>query len=105
MFQLSPLSDGTYQIKLRKDGRYVTGKTDRYAYGICSFKYMDDEIRDSITTGKRPISYRIKLRDKKVYLQATNIHLHIKHLLYIQLANNLNRQKNMYLYIKYHHNP
>lgn len=70
MFQLSPLSDGTYQIKLRKDGRYVTDKTDRYAYGICSFKYMDDEIRDSITTGKRPISYRIKLRDKKVYLQA-----------------------------------
>lgn len=67
MFQLIPNGDG-YDIKIRKDSRYATDS--KYVIGHCSFKYLDDEIRSSIIDKDRPISYRIKLRGRKVYLQA-----------------------------------
>ena len=70
MFQLKPNALGGYDIQLRKDGRYVMEKKDRYAEGRCSFKYLDDEIRSSLINKDRPMSYRIKIRGRKVYLQA-----------------------------------
>ena len=70
MFQLTPQPDGTYFIKLRKDGKYVTSKADRYLYGKCSFSYLDDEVRTLLQDRDRPVSYRIKMRGNKVYLQA-----------------------------------
>lgn len=72
MFTLYPQTDGSYMIRLRKDGKYVTGTkaANKYIYGRCSFSYLDDEIRNSIQHSDRPVSYRIKIRGRKVYLQA-----------------------------------
>lgn len=67
MFQLTP-DDGGYAIKVRKDGRYDAD--GRYVTGHCSFKYLDQEIRSSIQNQDRPLSYRMKIRGRKVYLQA-----------------------------------
>ena len=71
MFHLEPLSDGTYGVQIRKDGRYAGGtKNTNYVYGICSFSYLDDELRKTLLSRCRPVSYRIKIRGRKVYLQA-----------------------------------
>ena len=68
MFHLEPDKDGSYIIKIRKDGRY--DREHKYVYGSCRFCYMDDEIRDIVTKGGRAVSYRLKIRGPKVYLQA-----------------------------------
>lgn len=68
MFQLLENAQGSYDIKIRKDAKYATDKTDRYVTGKCSFKYLNGEIRMSLKD--KPISYRIKIRGQKVYLQA-----------------------------------
>lgn len=68
MFHLVPNSDGSYNIRIRKDGKYVSA--GKYVTGKCRFSYMDDEIRDIVTNGGRPVSYRLKIRGPKVYLQA-----------------------------------
>ena len=67
MFQLSPDAEG-YDIKIRKDGKYDSD--GRYVYGKCRFKYLDDELRESLRNRDRPVSYRIKIRGTKIYLQA-----------------------------------
>lgn len=67
MFQLTPNGNG-YDIKIRKDGRYIND--GKYVTGHCQFKYLANEIQNSIVNRDRPISYRIKLRGKKAYLQA-----------------------------------
>ena len=69
MFQLIPQPEGFYRIKLRKDTHYVTSKDDRYLYGKCSFSYLDDELKTLLNDHDRPVSYRIKIRENKVYLQ------------------------------------
>lgn len=69
MFQLSANPDGTYRIQIRKDGQFVSGK-DKYVTATCSFRYMNAEIRNSIKDHSRPVSYRLKIRGSKVYLQA-----------------------------------
>ena len=68
MFQLSPDADGDYDVKISKDGKY--NADSKYVYGKCHFKYLDDELRESIQNRDRPVSYRIKFRGTKVYLQA-----------------------------------
>ncbi len=68
MFHLEPDKDGSYIIKIRKDGR--SDPEQKYVYGACRFSYMDDEIRDIVTGGGRAISFRLKVRGPKVYLQA-----------------------------------
>jgi hypothetical protein len=68
MFHLVPNADGSYTINIRKDRKYVSD--GKYVTGKCCFSYMDNEIRDIVTNGGRPISYRIKVRGTKVYLQA-----------------------------------
>ena len=68
MFHLTPNDDGSYTIRIRKDGKY--DDADKYVYGECRFSYMDDEIRDIVTNKTQAISYRIKFRGTKVYLQA-----------------------------------
>lgn len=68
MFHLVPNADGSYTINIRKDRKYVSD--GKYVTGKCCFSYMDNEIRDIVTNGERPISYRIKVRGTKVYLQA-----------------------------------
>lgn len=68
MFQLSPNAEGGYDIKIRKDGKYDSD--GRYVYGKCRFKYLDDELRESLRNRDRPVSYRIKIRGTKIYLQA-----------------------------------
>jgi len=69
MFQLTPQEDGTYSIKLRKDGKYAASKDDRYLYGKCSFSYLNDELQKLLQDRDRPVSCRIKIRGNKVYLQ------------------------------------
>lgn len=68
MFHLIPNADGSYNIRIRKDGNYVSG--GKYVFGSCRFSYMDNEIKDIVTNGERPINYRLKIRGSKVYLQA-----------------------------------
>ena len=68
MFQLRPDTDGSYEIRIRKDGKYDSD--GKYVLGKCRFKYLDDELLKSLTNRDRPVSYRIKLRGTKVYLQA-----------------------------------
>lgn len=69
MFQLSLEPDDAYAIKVRKDSKYASDE-DKYITGKCRFSYLDDEIRNSIVNRDRPISYRLKIRGRKVYLQA-----------------------------------
>ena len=68
MFQLRPNTEGGYDIRIRKDGKYDSD--GRYVYGKCRFKYLDDELRESLENRDRPVSYRIKMRGTKIYLQA-----------------------------------
>lgn len=69
MFQLTPCDDGTYKIMVRKDSSFVQGR-DKYVYGSCSFRYLDDELKRSLVLRDRPVSYRFKIRGRKVFLQA-----------------------------------
>ena len=68
MFQLRPDAEGSYDIRIRKDGKY--DRDGRYVYGKCRFKYLDDELRESLRNRDRPVSYRIRIRGTKIYLQA-----------------------------------
>ncbi len=68
MFQLSPDAAGGYDVRIRKDGKYDSD--GKYVHGRCHFKYLDDELRESLQNRDRPVSYRIKMRGRKVYLQA-----------------------------------
>ena len=68
MFHLESNSDGSFTIKIRKDGKYVD--STKYVYGKCTFSYMTDELKHIVTGGKQAIHYRLKLRGTKVYLQA-----------------------------------
>lgn len=68
MFQLSANTDGTFIIKVRKDADFVD--TDKYVTGTCTFKYLADELRNILINKDKPITYRVKIRDNKVYVQA-----------------------------------
>ena len=68
MFSLFCNDNGTYTIRVRKDGRF-DDKDNKYIYGICTFSYMDPEIKRILKERNHPLSYRIKIRGKKVYLQ------------------------------------
>jgi IS605 OrfB family transposase len=68
MFQLRPNAEGSYDIQIRMDGKYDSDV--KYVYGKCRFKYLDDELRESLRNRDRPVSYRIKIRGTKIYLQA-----------------------------------
>ena len=70
MFQLTPLPDGGFHIKCRKDGMTVTGKEDRYVEGTCMFSYMGDCLRRQLSEKTNGITYRIHFEGRKVYLQA-----------------------------------
>lgn len=70
MFQLTPLPDGIFRIKCRKDGMAVTGKEDRYVMGICRFSYMEETLRGQLSEKENGITYRIHFEGRKVYLQA-----------------------------------
>lgn len=70
MFQLTPLPDGAFCIKCRKDGMAVTGKEDRYVLGACRFPYMADALRRLLSEKANGITYRVHFEGKKVYLQA-----------------------------------
>lgn len=68
MFQLTSNQDGSFAIQIRKDGKY--SNPDKYVYGKCKFSYMSDQIKDILNNRDRAISFRIKFRGTKVYLQA-----------------------------------
>lgn len=68
MFHLEPDPDGAYTIRIRKDGKYASD--GKYVSGACRFSYMDDEIKEIVMNGGRPVSYRLKIRGSAVYLQA-----------------------------------
>ena len=68
MFQLSANDDGTLSIKVRKDADF--DNDTKYTTGICTFKYLVDELRSILINKNKPITYRVKIRDNKVYLQA-----------------------------------
>ena len=55
----------SYTIQIRKNT-----KTREYVRGICNFKYMGSQLIKLIVSGTHGISYRIKFRGKKCYLQA-----------------------------------
>ena len=60
MFRLRPNTEGGYDIRIRKDGKYDSD--GRYVYGKCRFKYLDDELRKvSRKSGQARVD-RIKMR-------------------------------------------
>lgn len=69
LVQLVPMANvgkvNSYVIQIRKNT-----KTREYVRGICNFKYMGGQLAKLIVSKEHGISYRIKFRGKKCYLQA-----------------------------------
>ena len=69
LVQLVPMVNigkgNSYTIQIRKNT-----KAREYVRGICNFKYMGGQLTKLIVSGIHGISYRIKFRGKKCYLQA-----------------------------------
>ena len=69
LIQLVPMVNvgkgNSYAIQIRKNT-----KEREYVRGICNFKYMGGQLTKLIVSRTHGITYRIKLRGKKYYLQA-----------------------------------
>lgn len=69
LVQLVPMvnvgKDNSYTIQIRKNT-----KAREYVRGTCNFKYMGGQLAKLIVDKEHGISYRIKFRGKKCYLQA-----------------------------------